>query len=89
MFNLYRPPTLFGGDVCGVNGAVFNQFDKRAVINRFGCHKKEPVADQWLTCYAINNSLQSFASIRDVGISILFRGQPAHSEVGCPVIRVS
>jgi len=39
---------------------------------------------QWLTCYAINNSLQYFASIKDVGISILFRGQPAHREAGMP-----
>ena len=84
MLDLNRPTTLLGYDVNGANSVAFNQFDECAVINRFGCHKKEPMADQWLTCYAINNSLQSSVSIKDVGISILFRGQPAHSEAGIP-----
>ena len=89
MLNLDGPPTLLGENVSGVDFPAFSQFYECAVIDRFGCHKKEPMSDQWLTCYAINNSLQSSISIKDVGISILFRGQPAQSELTCPLNTVS
>ena len=89
MLNLNRPPTLLGKNVSGVNSTAFNQFDERGVIDRFGCHKKEPMADQWLTCYAINNSLQSSASIKDVGICILFVGSQRRVKLACPVTTVS
>ena len=48
----------------GVYRAAFNQSSEGAVVDSFGWHEGESIFEQWLTCYAINNSLQYLAPVR-------------------------